>query len=424
MTNTIKIANKIYESLINRNEPNSLIQTNKLLTTNSKSSKNDSYLSTEATTLQTTNIIKKKTNKGRKEKIKIENDKPKCEVCLTFVLCSQENVVSCSNCKCLFHKSCYDQYEENNSTTDGIHSYKCIRCTQASKLNIPIHEFKCMICNNSYGVLKFNKFRDFYYHQICLEHIYELYDLKEEDICKENIKKWRYKNSCRYCSHKLSKLVAVTKCKKPKCKEYYHIPCAIQKGLIFDRNFMKQFYEVSNNYQIPFYCSKHNKKISNRYKAFINNFNTYKNQTNNTTEFIKNPFPEIKQQRNIDKNDNEEKEKFKEERKITANKGINEGNFVDYEKEDNKMEEDNIEEKKEDDENSIDITNDHFSDKTNDISILMNFEINDINFNKYNGFFSNLGNCDPSFNTKMHYFPEFGGFRIKRSKSYIFANDD
>ena len=66
-------------------------------------------------------------------------------------------------------------------------------------------------------------------------------------------------------------MVAVTKCKNPKCKEYYHLPCAIVKGVIFNINFMRQFYKVSKNNEIPFYCSNHNKKISNKYKENINN---------------------------------------------------------------------------------------------------------------------------------------------------------
>ena len=44
---------------------------------------------------------------------------------------------------------------------------------------------------------------------------------------------------------------------------FYHIPCAIRKGLIFDINFMKKYYHTE---QIPFYCSNHCKKIQSDYK--------------------------------------------------------------------------------------------------------------------------------------------------------------
>ena len=64
-------------------------------------------------------------------------------------------------------------------------------------------------------------------------------------------------------------------CKNPKCKEYFHIPCAIQKGMLFDLNYMKQYYKVSSFDEIPFYCSNHNKKISYMYKTHIVNDNNY-----------------------------------------------------------------------------------------------------------------------------------------------------
>jgi hypothetical protein len=110
-----------------------------------------------------------------------------------------------------------------------------------------------------------------YYHQICLDNLPELNCLPDEEITKDKIKKWRYKNSCKFCGKKLSKNIAVTKCKNPKCKEHYHIPCAVAKGNIFDLKFMKEFYHVDKNNQIPFYCSNHNKKIYNQYKNYLMN---------------------------------------------------------------------------------------------------------------------------------------------------------
>ncbi len=46
---------------------------------------------------------------------------------------------------------------------------------------------------------------------------------------REIMKKWRYKNSNKYYGEKLSKLVDVIKFNKLYCKEYYHIPCNIDK---------------------------------------------------------------------------------------------------------------------------------------------------------------------------------------------------
>lgn len=246
-----------------KTDDKSLSIKSKSCTKNSLFSQNDS--------LSNQNLISRKTNRGRKEKNKFDNNQPKCEVCLEFAEFSKETLISCSICNCFFHKSCFNQYEEITSSDEEVKYYRCIRCTHALNLNKNINEFKCFICYHSDKVLKFNRVQGIYYHQICLDNLPELNCLPDEEITKDKIKKWRYKNSCKFCGKKLSKNIAVTKCKNPKCKEHYHIPCAIAKGNIFDLKFMKEFYHVDKNNQIPFYCSNHNKKIYNQYKNYLMN---------------------------------------------------------------------------------------------------------------------------------------------------------
>ena len=214
------------------------------------------------------NEITKKTNRGRKEDNPLPN-LPKCDICLQYSDLSREKLVSCSICKCLFHKSCYNQYEEISPSDNDSAIYNCIRCTEAFKLKIPLNEITCFICGRSNKTLNYNQTTRDFYHQICLNFFCEFNEIKPEQISKDLIRKWRYKNSCKYCGEKLSKNVAVIKCKKPTCKDYYHLACAIEKGMIFDLNFMKEYYHVSKNNQIPFFCSNHNKKISHEYKNFI-----------------------------------------------------------------------------------------------------------------------------------------------------------
>ena len=250
-------------SNIVKTDDGSLSIKSKSCTKNSLFSKNDS--------LSNQNLISRKTNRGRKEKNKFDNNQPKCEVCLEFAEFSKETLISCSTCNCFFHKSCFNQYEEITSSDEEVKYYRCIRCTHALNLNKNINEFKCFICYHSDKVLKFNRVQGIYYHQICLDNLPELNCLPDEEITKDKIKKWRYKNSCKFCGKKLSKNIAVTKCKNPKCKEHYHIPCAVAKGNIFDLKFMKEFYHVDKNNQIPFYCSNHNKKIYNQYKNYLMN---------------------------------------------------------------------------------------------------------------------------------------------------------
>ena len=246
-----------------KTDDKSLSIKSKSCTKNSLFSQNDS--------LSNQNLISRKTNRGRKEKNKFDNNQPKCEVCLEFAEFSKETLISCSTCNCFFHKSCFNQYEEITSSDEEVKYYRCIRCTHALNLNKNINEFKCFICFHSNSVLKFNRVQGIYYHQICLDNLPELNCLPDEEITKDKIKKWRYKNSCKFCGKKLSKNIAVTKCKNPKCKEHYHIPCAVSKGIIFNLKFMKEFYHVDKNNQIPFYCSNHNKKIYNQYKNYLMN---------------------------------------------------------------------------------------------------------------------------------------------------------
>ena len=85
------------------------------------------------------NEISKKTNRGRKENVSLPKNIPKCDICLKYSTISKEELSSCSVCQCLFHKSCYTQYEIiYTSNMKEKQNYKCIRCIQASQMNKPI----------------------------------------------------------------------------------------------------------------------------------------------------------------------------------------------------------------------------------------------------------------------------------------------
>ena len=307
-------------------------------------------ISSQENSLSQRNYIAKKTNRGRKEKNKLDNDQLKCQVCFAFEEISTEDLISCSICKCLFHKSCFSQYEEVTSSPDLIQEYRCIRCSHAIKLNKDPHEFKCFICNHSNGVLKFNRVQGIYYHQICHDNLPEFNEIKEEQMSKDLIKKWRYKNSCKYCGQKLSKNVAVTKCKNPKCKEHYHIPCAVAKGNIFDLKFMKEFYHVDKNNQIPFYCSNHNKKIYNQYKNYIINFKNLDNKLEKNEEkkeMLCNEETMSEEELNEEKKDeNDNNKEIFDDWRSCSSKKIDEGKdeFCDKNDEECKEEEGELEE--------------------------------------------------------------------------------
>ena len=380
------------ETFVNLDSSYKSIKADKTFSDNIKTTKGNSY-SSQDEFLYNPNLISKKTNRGRKEKNKISNDQLKCEVCLELSDCSKETLISCSNCDCFFHKSCYDQYEEITSSIDDyeMNSYKCIRCIKAIELNKSIYDFKCFICNHSNGVLNYSNQNNIYYHQICLDNIPELNGLKQEELTKEKIKKWRYKNSCKYCGKKLSKSIAVTKCKKSKCKEYYHIPCAIVKGLIFNQTFMKQFYHVSKNNQIPFYCSNHNKKIIGQYKNYVMNMKKNSNNINNLYDNNEKSMTFLKDlKNNEEKSDRDDNEDFEEEKyvwKKCSSKNIREESCCFYNKDDSFYEETSFEEKKENNDNlcldeSFENENNNIFDINYEVMKENDFIMNNINLNK------------------------------------------
>ena len=227
--------------------------------------------------------IKKKTLRGRKT----QNPLPKiqrCQICLEFKKYSNENIISCSICNCQFHISCYKK-PLNNMT-----NFKCERCTIANELNKKIEECKCFICSLNNGVLYYNEENDNFYHDICLKFIPEIYEETPLKLNRKNIRKWRFKCSCKYCNERLSKEKVVIKCNHPKCKHYYHIPCAIDKGMIFSIDYLYKYYcidEFKDNISVPFYCSCHNKRLASEYRKNVinnNNINDFKKEISEFNE--------------------------------------------------------------------------------------------------------------------------------------------
>ena len=220
--------------------------------------------------------IRRKTKRGRKSK----NELPKyskCEICLEFSKYSSEPLIHCLICNAEIHPSCY------KDTIVNQNNFICERCefAQQNQKEITSYRqtiylsniFSCFICNRCDGILYRNNSNGEFFHQICLRFIPELLVTHNSaEICKKNIRRWRYKNSCKYCREKLTQEKAVIKCNNPRCKCYYHIPCAIQKEMIFSINFQTLFYKCpTTKSPLPFYCSGHNKKIATTYRKEVIN---------------------------------------------------------------------------------------------------------------------------------------------------------
>ncbi|MCQ2820016.1 MAG: hypothetical protein MJ252_22345 [archaeon] len=216
-------------------------------------------------------IIGKKTERGRKTRRPLPKD-PRCEICLDYPTGNEgsEQLLCCSICHAYLHPSCYHL----KLGPVEMENFTCERCRNAILYHNPIESYKCFICMQSNGVLKMNKYTGEFYHCLCLSFISELYENKanEKSITKGNIRKWRYKNSCRYCGEKLDREKAVIKCNNTKCKGYFHIPCAIEKGMIFSLNYLYSYFSLEyrkEEYTCPFFCSCHNKRLSAAYKRYL-----------------------------------------------------------------------------------------------------------------------------------------------------------
>lgn len=219
--------------------------------------------SEEAEFLPLKQMITKKTLRGRKIKSPLPQEQ-RCSICLEFSNSSSEPLISCNVCKAILHSSCY--HKEIPSAENFI----CERCLEANEQKRELSSYHCFICDQCDGILVKNLFTGAFYHKICMKLIPELNDANSmEDVTREQIRKWRYKNSCRYCQSKLSKSRAVIKCSNTKCKEYYHIPCAIEKGMIFSTEYLYKFYNISEKRTLPFFCSCHNKKLAAAYRRDV-----------------------------------------------------------------------------------------------------------------------------------------------------------
>ena len=214
-------------------------------------------------------MITKKTQRGRKTKCPLPKE-PRCSICLEFSNHSTESLIECQVCHAQLHPSCY--HKEINLEDKTI--FICERCNEAKEECRELASFHCFICDESDGILIKNPYTKEYYHSLCFKLIPELYEENKsmEDVTRDKVRKWRYKNSCKYCQSKLSKSKAVIKCANPKCKDYYHIPCAIEKGMIFSTDYLYKYYcleELKDHMAIPFYCSCHNKRLAAAYRKDV-----------------------------------------------------------------------------------------------------------------------------------------------------------
>ena len=282
------------------------------------------------------------------------NNEIRCSICLGYEKLVP-NCFKCILCSSYFHLECYNLFKlpetkENILKEENLPNFECFRCKEEKILSKNI---TCYLCKNHNGITKKLE-NDKYLHHYC-------YVFFKDSLMNKG------GGSCKNCSHKK---IPVLKCQETKCKDKYHIQCAIDKQIIFWLPFMREEDKINKekfNDKILFFCEIHNEDLIKNYNDYyttmllskndkneepINNNNIstnnleknpeIKNNDKNNSEIIPQKIPEsesnnipneqksIKEEKKIENNDmNEkynEKEKDKNNENIIPNINLHTGN--------------------------------------------------------------------------------------------------
>ena len=282
------------------------------------------------------------------------NNEIRCSICLGYEKLVP-NCFKCILCSSYFHLECYNLFKlpetkENILKEENLPNFECFRCKEEKILSKNI---TCYLCKNHNGITKKLE-NDKYLHHYC-------YVFFKDSLMNKG------GGSCKNCSHKK---IPVLKCQETKCKDKYHIQCAIDKQIIFWLPFMREEDKINKekfNDKILFFCEIHNEDLIKNYNDYyttmllskndkneepINNNNIstnnleknpeIKNNDKNNSEIIPQKIPEsesnnipneqksIKEEKKIENNDmnekNNEKEKDKNNENIIPNINLHTGN--------------------------------------------------------------------------------------------------
>ena len=282
------------------------------------------------------------------------NNEIRCSICLGYEKLVP-NCFKCILCSSYFHLECYNLFKlpetkENILKEENLPNFECFRCKEEKILSKNI---TCYLCKTHNGITKKLE-NDKYLHHYC-------YVFFKDSLMNKG------GGSCKNCSHKK---IPVLKCQETKCKDKYHIQCAIDKQIIFWLPFMREEDKINKekfNDKILFFCEIHNEDLIKNYNDYyttmllskndkneepINNNNIstnnleknleIKNNDKNNSEIIPQKMPEsesnnipneqksIKEEKKIENNDmnekNNEKEKDKNNENIIPNINLHIGN--------------------------------------------------------------------------------------------------
>ena len=188
-----------------------------------------------------------------------DSSKAKCEVCLKPQKGSKRKnnkLIFWETCKAWVHQKWYGRYLFRKVP---ITSWYCQRCSfnafkehQTAK---DISKAKCFLCHDFKGILIRVKYKSkkHWAHHLWVELIHEI-EFTDLRSCDEIEGKVRDKRNRLRCETGWGKTGYCIQCNYKDCVTAYHIPWALQLGLLQDRSF-KNIKNI-NNFK-PFFCQKH-----------------------------------------------------------------------------------------------------------------------------------------------------------------------
>ena len=286
---------------------------------------------------------KKKRDSNISSEIFDQNSSTNNEIICSICLGEEKlipNCFKCSTCSSYFHIECYNLFtfpetkEDKINIENALNNFECYRCKEEKKYGM---EFTCYICKRHSGIIKKIEEEKFLHH-FCYV------------FFKDNLN-YSKGGNCNKCSRKK---IQVLKCEDAKCKEKYHIQCAIDHKIIFCLPYMRSgdLKVDKNNFneKIPFYCEIHNYDLIKNFKDYTLTMQISKNDKiqPNISETQKNENDNnIEKENNIKKNIEEEKNN-NSNNKISKESKDNEINNKNENKEENREEKKPEEEKEKD----------------------------------------------------------------------------
>ena len=196
-----------------------------------------------------------------------------CSICLEYDKYSLSKCIQCKQCNSYFHLHCYNQNSPSHQPTENT-AFICHKCSythNTTDASTP----KCFLCADTNGIIFQIKASNKWCHVYCKRFFHETiqYDTQSPPHQKDiELRKWRYQSICKVCHCKVNN-VPVIKCTNKKCKNYYHINCAVQRNVIFNIPYQNDFFgfnDVQMKSQVyPFYCNQHNRNLVTDYKEYL-----------------------------------------------------------------------------------------------------------------------------------------------------------